>query len=99
MKLYVVDAFAKEPFRGNPAAVCVMAAWPDDEAMQALAKKNGLSERIFGEAGSFCIRAAKRKKPLQYRQKSDNILLSGHCRQGLARPSVLRIVFCRRDAA
>ncbi|MCR5258612.1 MAG: PhzF family phenazine biosynthesis protein, partial [Desulfovibrio sp.] len=24
MKLYVVDAFTKEPFRGNPAAVCVL---------------------------------------------------------------------------
>ena len=43
MKQYIVDAFTAVPGVGNPAAVCVMAAWPDDEAMQALAKENGLS--------------------------------------------------------
>ena len=47
MKQYIVDAFTAVPGAGNPAAVCVMAAWPDDEAMQALAKKNGLSETAF----------------------------------------------------
>ncbi len=47
MKQYIVDAFTPEAGAGNPAAVCVMAAWPDDAFMQALAKKNGLSETAF----------------------------------------------------
>ena len=47
MKQYIVDAFTPEAGAGNPAAVCVMTAWPDDAAMQALAKKNGLSETAF----------------------------------------------------
>lgn len=47
MKQYIVDAFTAVPGAGNPAAVCVMAAWPDDAVMQALAKKNGLSETAF----------------------------------------------------
>ena len=47
MKQYIVDAFTAVPGAGNPAAVCVMAAWPDDTSMQALAKKNGLSETAF----------------------------------------------------
>ena len=47
MKQYIVDAFTPEAGAGNPAAVCVMAAWPDDAVMQALAKKNGLSETAF----------------------------------------------------
>lgn len=47
MKQYIVDAFTAVPGAGNPAAVCVMAAWPDDASMQALAKKNGLSETAF----------------------------------------------------
>ena len=36
MKQYVVDVFTVEPFKGNPAAVCVMDAWPSGEWMQKL---------------------------------------------------------------
>ena len=38
MKQYVVDAFTKSVFGGNPAAVCVMDAYPDDERMLELAR-------------------------------------------------------------
>ena len=47
MKQYIVDAFTSEPFSGNPAAVCVMEAWPSDEAMMKLAMENNLSETAF----------------------------------------------------
>ncbi len=47
MKQYVVDAFTKVPFSGNPAAVCVMERWPQDSYMQALATENNLSETAF----------------------------------------------------
>ena len=47
MKQYIVDAFTHEPSKGNPAAVCVMDSWPSDAFMQALAKKNNLSETAF----------------------------------------------------
>ncbi|MBQ4424306.1 MAG: PhzF family phenazine biosynthesis protein [Lachnospiraceae bacterium] len=47
MKQYIVDAFTDTPSAGNPAAVCVMDEWPSDDAMQRLAKKNGLSETAF----------------------------------------------------
>lgn len=47
MKQYVVDAFTKEVFRGNPAAVCVMDAWLPDEVMQKIAVENQLSETAF----------------------------------------------------
>lgn len=33
MKCYVVDAFTKEVFKGNPAAVCVLDSWIPDELM------------------------------------------------------------------
>ena len=36
MKQYIVDAFTDKPFSGNPAAVCVMDAWPSEEAMMKL---------------------------------------------------------------
>lgn len=47
MKQYIVDAFAKEPFTGNPAAVCVMDHWPSEESMMKLAMENNLSETAF----------------------------------------------------
>ncbi len=47
IKQYIVDAFTPEPFAGNPAAVCVMDSWPNDEAMMKLAMENNLSETAF----------------------------------------------------
>ncbi len=47
MKQYIVDAFTKEPFKGNPAAVCVMDEWPAEEFMMNLAAENNLSETAY----------------------------------------------------
>ena len=47
MKQYIVDAFTNKPFSGNPAAVCVMDAWPSEESMMKLAMENNLSETAF----------------------------------------------------
>jgi len=46
--LYQIDAFVTErPFTGNPAAVCPLEAWLPDDAMQAAAAENNLSETAF----------------------------------------------------
>ena len=47
MKQYIADAFSNKPFSGNPAAVCVMKKWPQDEFMMNLAMENNLSETAF----------------------------------------------------
>lgn len=47
MKQYIVDAFTSVPFKGNPAAVCVMDSWPSEEFMMNLAAENNLSETAF----------------------------------------------------
>ncbi|WP_417465268.1 PhzF family phenazine biosynthesis protein [Kordiimonas sp.] len=44
---YQVDAFTDRPFRGNPAAVCVLPAFPDDSLMQQIAAENNLAETAF----------------------------------------------------
>jgi predicted PhzF superfamily epimerase YddE/YHI9 len=44
---FVVDAFAKELFRGNPAGVCPLEKWLDDALMQSIAAENNLSETAF----------------------------------------------------
>ena len=45
--LYQIDAFAEEPFTGNPAAVCPLEAWLPESVMQAIAAENNLSETAF----------------------------------------------------
>jgi PhzF family phenazine biosynthesis protein len=45
--IFQVDAFTAQPFRGNPAAVCPLARWLDDEVLAAVAAENNLSETAF----------------------------------------------------
>lgn len=47
MRQYVVDAFTDKVFGGNPAAVCVMDKWLDDETMLKITMENNLSETAF----------------------------------------------------
>ena len=47
LKLYQIDAFTSEVFKGNPAAVCPLDTWLPDETMQAIALENNLSETAF----------------------------------------------------
>ena len=42
-----IDAFADQPFAGNPAAVMPLADWLDDATLQAIAAENNLSETAF----------------------------------------------------
>ena len=43
----VVDAFTARPFSGNPAAVMLLDAWPDDALLQSIALEHNLSETAF----------------------------------------------------
>ena len=45
--IYQVDAFTLGPFSGNPAAVCPLDAWLDDQLLQSIAAENNLSETAF----------------------------------------------------
>ncbi len=45
--IYQVDAFTRELFGGNPAAVCPLNEWLPDDVMQKLAAENNLSETAF----------------------------------------------------
>jgi predicted PhzF superfamily epimerase YddE/YHI9 len=44
---YQVDAFSTVPFRGNPAAVCILKEMLSDEVLQAIAAENNLAETAF----------------------------------------------------
>ena len=45
--IFQVDAFTKEAFSGNPAAICPLDYWLSDEKMQQIAGENNLSETAF----------------------------------------------------
>jgi predicted PhzF superfamily epimerase YddE/YHI9 len=47
LPVFHVNAFSSKPFTGNPAAVCPLAAWLDDDLLQAVAAENNLSETAF----------------------------------------------------
>ena len=47
IRLFQVDAFARQRFEGNPAAVCPLDYWLDDHLLQAIAEENNLSETAF----------------------------------------------------
>lgn len=47
ISLFHVDAFTAAPFTGNPAAVCPLNHWLDDELLRSVAAENNLSETAY----------------------------------------------------
>ena len=47
LEIFQVDAFTDTLFAGNPAAVCPLEQWLDEEVMQQIAAENNLSETAF----------------------------------------------------
>lgn len=76
-KQYVVDAFTDQVFQGNPAAVCVLEAWPEDQVMQQIAQENRLSET------AFTVKQGK-KYGLRWFTPGGEIDLCGHATLGTA---------------
>jgi PhzF family phenazine biosynthesis protein len=47
LQIFQIDAFTKELFGGNPAAVCPLDNWLDDDILIAIAAENNLPETAF----------------------------------------------------
>lgn len=47
MKFWTVDAFSNEIFHGNPAGVCIVEKFPEEDLMQKIAAEINLSETAF----------------------------------------------------
>jgi PhzF family phenazine biosynthesis protein len=56
--IYQIDAFTSKVFGGNPAAVCPLEFWLEDNILQKIASENNLSETAFfiDQGGSYQIR-------------------------------------------
>jgi PhzF family phenazine biosynthesis protein len=72
LKLWQVDAFAKKPMEGNPAAVVPLEKWLPDATMQAIANENNLSET------AFFVPAGPGSYHLRWFTPTDEVELCGH---------------------
>jgi PhzF family phenazine biosynthesis protein len=73
VRLFQVDAFTDQPFKGNPAAVCLLDREPDDGWMQAVAAEMNLSETAFVGA-----EARDGALPLRWFTPAAEVALCGH---------------------
>lgn len=57
-KMFQIDAFTEEVFRGNPAAVVPLEDWLPDTQMQSIAAENNLAETAFfvPQGGGYHLR-------------------------------------------
>lgn len=58
LRILQIDSFTSQVFRGNPAGVCPLNAWLDDQTLQNIATEMNLSETAFfvGSNGRYEIR-------------------------------------------
>jgi PhzF family phenazine biosynthesis protein len=47
IETYIVDSFTDQPFKGNPAGVCLLMNDLENEKMLSIARELGLSETAF----------------------------------------------------
>lgn len=73
MRILQIDAFADEPFAGNPAAVCLLPGPVDSEWMQRVAREMNLSETAFVQA-----KEGGQARPLRWFTPQVEVELCGH---------------------
>jgi PhzF family phenazine biosynthesis protein len=69
--IYQVDAFTTEPFKGNPACVCILDNEPSESWMQNIAMEMNLSETAFVFPGQDC-------RIIRFHTPEAEIKLCGH---------------------
>jgi PhzF family phenazine biosynthesis protein len=72
LKQWQIDAFAKKPFEGNPAAVVPLQKWLDAGTMQKIAGENNLAET------AFFLKTAPGKYDLRWFTPVAEVDLCGH---------------------
>lgn len=69
--IYQVDAFTTEPFKGNPAGVCILEKEPLSVWMQNIAMEMNLSETAFIFPGNDCLE-------IRFYTPEAEVMLCGH---------------------
>lgn len=78
IRIYQVDAFSQQIFSGNPAAVCILDDWPDDNILQQIAGENNLSETAFVLDHADGKNDPEHRYPLRWFTPTTEIDLCGH---------------------
>lgn len=76
MQAFVLDVFCSDDASGNPAAVCVLAVWPDDAALQAFAATQSAPVTVF--VLSPPAQTAPQPIPVRWFAGAQEINLCGH---------------------
>jgi PhzF family phenazine biosynthesis protein len=71
MKLYQIDSFTSQMFKGNPAGVCILSREISEETMQAIAMEMNLSETAFVKIEGF-------EQRLRWFTPTNEVALCGH---------------------
>ncbi|MBF7686912.1 PhzF family phenazine biosynthesis protein [Acinetobacter rathckeae] len=72
LKMYQVDAFTQDLFKGNSAAVIILDEWLDESLMQNIALENNLSETAFLKAN------ADESYHIRWFTPTDEVAFCGH---------------------
>lgn len=78
LRIFVVDAFTAEPFRGNPSGVCLWADRLSDEQMQTIAAEMKHSETAFVSAGAADDSSRAERYGLRWFTPACEVPLCGH---------------------
>jgi len=70
--IWVIDAFTSVPFKGNPAAVCMLDAFPDDSVLKNIAMEINLAET------AFLVPISPQEYHLRWFTPATEVLLCGH---------------------
>lgn len=93
LELYQIDAFARRPFEGNPAAVVVTPTPLPDSLMQRIAAENNLSETAFIQGGDGLYQIRWFTPTVEIDLCGHATLASAHVVLTYLEPSLSRVVF------
>jgi hypothetical protein len=71
--VYQVDAFTRDLFSGNPAAICPLPAWIPEEKMQQIAFENNLAETALLYRKEMIFISVGSPQPLKLPYRTCNI--------------------------
>lgn len=78
IKIFQVDSFTDKPFKGNPAAVCILEKALDEQLMQDIATEMNLSETAFAVKKTAGALADAVKFDLRWFTPTCEVPLCGH---------------------
>ena len=98
LPLQQIDAFVTERlFSGNPAAVCILETWLEDELLKGIARENNLSETAFLVGGDGRYELRWFTPTVEVDLCGHATLAAGHVVRSTLEPTLERVEFSTRS--